>query len=111
MEVRLLHTDVRVAPPFPVELVVAVDDEILRAEIEWSTIEQLIGRDLASEDAVRDFLRHNRMGIELAITAHLFAHGIPLARQFVMSPDDLYGLPAVRAAPGAAASSASRPAR
>jgi hypothetical protein len=89
MEVRLLHTDARVTPGFPVELVVMVDGHVLRVEFEWSTVEHVLGPGPITADAVHDYVAHNRHRIELAITAHLFARGVPLARQIVMSPEDI----------------------
>ena len=63
---------------------------VVGVELGRSTIQHLMGEDFMNEQVVRDFLWRNRMGIEAAIKAHLFARGIPLDRHFVMSVDDLY---------------------
>jgi hypothetical protein len=72
------------------ELVVGVDGATVRVELGRSTIQHLMGEDFMNEQVVRDFLWRNRMGIEAAIKAHLFARGIPFNRHVVMSMDDLY---------------------
>lgn len=88
MEVSFLHTDARILSSVPVELLLAVDGKIIRAAIDWATIKHFIDDDSIDEALVRDFIRKNRQGIELAITAHLFAHGVPLDRQLVLTLDD-----------------------
>jgi len=92
MKVQILHTDVRVDPSFPVELVVGVDDRVLRAEIDWSTIESWLGPGHVTAEGVDEFLRHHRHGIERAIAAHLFAHGFPLAHRIAMQSGEFFDL-------------------
>ena len=88
MDVSFLHTDTRVRSAIPVELLLAVDGKTVRAAIDWATIRHLIGHGSIGEDVVRDFIRRNRQGIELAIRANLFAHGVPLDHQLVLTLDD-----------------------
>jgi hypothetical protein len=99
MQVRLLHTDVRVIPTYPVELLVAVDDVVLRAEVEWATVESWLGPEHVNAEAVDEFVRLHRHGIERAIAAHLFAHGIPLAHRIAMDARDFYDLAKAGSAP------------
>ncbi len=106
MVTRVLRTDVRVDPQFPIELSISVDDAPLRAEIEWATMERLLAPDRTDEETVRDFLRRHRHAIELAITAHVFAQGMPLFRQIVLSLEDLIGLLSAHPAEGDAVASA-----
>lgn len=92
MEISILRTESRIRSPDPVELLVVVDGRTIRAAIDWSTLERLIGADLVNEATVHDFIRKNRDGIELAIKAHLFAHGVPLAGRFVLTLDEITNL-------------------
>ena len=108
MKARLIHTDVRVAPPFPLQVVASVNDQVLRVEIDWPTIEHLIGALPATADAVREFLHENRHAIEIAIEAHVFAHGLPLAGQLVLTLEDLNRLLPIRSDPTAYSASAYR---
>jgi hypothetical protein len=88
MEISFLRTDGRVLSSVPVQLLLVVDRKIVRAAIDWATLRHFIGDDSNDEALVRDFIRKNRQGIELAIKAHLFAHGVPLDRQLVLTSDD-----------------------
>lgn len=81
-----------VKPQCALKLVVAVDGATVRVEFERSALQHLLGASLLNEKAVRAFLSRNRKGIESAIQAHLFAHGVPLDRHLVMSMDDLHAL-------------------
>lgn len=93
MKVQILHSDARVEPQYPVELAVLADGEPLRVDIEWSTLEHLLGTTGLTADTVHEFVRHNRHAIEIAVAAHLFARGMPLARRVVLSRQDFAGLP------------------
>ena len=88
MDVRILHAETRVEPQFPIELAAIADGEMLRVDIEWSTLEHLLGPEVTA-DRVHDFVRRHRHAIEIAITAHLFARGMPLSRQLVLRRDEL----------------------
>jgi len=111
MKVQILHTDVRVNPSFPVELVVGVDDQVLRAEIDWSTIESWLGPGHVTAEGVDEFLRHHRHGIERAIAAHLFAHGFPLAHRIAMQSGEFYDLNGEGTVPAGDTAHASAPQR
>jgi len=88
MKVYLLHNDIRVRPPDPVELVVAVDERTLRVAIEWNALKPLVG-DRVDEPTLREFVHRHRHEIELAVKSHLFAYGIPFSGLIVMSRDEL----------------------
>jgi hypothetical protein len=87
------HTDNPIRRTAPVELLVVADHKTIRAAIDWSTIEELIGSTSIDEAAVRAFLRHNRESIEVVIAAYLYAHGVPLARHMVLTRDELARMP------------------
>ena len=89
MKAYLLNNDIRVRPPDPVELVVAVDGRTLRVAIEWSALEPLVGGDRVDEAALREFIHRHRHEIELAIKSHIFAYGFPFSGLIVMSRDEL----------------------
>ncbi|MEO8037430.1 MAG: hypothetical protein ABI794_01600 [Betaproteobacteria bacterium] len=88
MDVSLLGTDSRIHPTMPVELLVEVDGKIVRASIDWDTIVGFVGDGRVDEEIVHHFIRHNRQGLELAIKANLYSHGVPLSRQLVLTSDD-----------------------
>jgi len=92
MDVRILHSETRVEPQYPIELAASADGTPLRVEIEWSTLEHLLGGEITAE-RVHDFVRRHRHALEIAITAHLFAQGIPLSHQLVLGREDLATLP------------------
>jgi hypothetical protein len=94
MDISFPRTETRILPSAPVEFLVVVDHKVIRAVIDWSTIERLTGDEPIDEIAARRFIRDNRAAIERAIKAHLFAHGVPLAGQFVLTLDDLGNLQA-----------------
>jgi hypothetical protein len=88
----MLDANLRVAPPTPVEVVALVDGTAFRVAIEWPAIEHL----LRAEHAVRSdaatvggVVHRNRFRIELAIKAHLFAHGAPPERRVTLSLEEL----------------------
>ena len=92
MNVYLLDTPLRIHAPDPVEVVALVDGKTLRVMIEWPAVVRLFESEHAehvSADNVAAAIRRHRRAIALAIEAQLFANGIPLARQLVMSLDDL----------------------
>ena len=72
-----------------VELQVVVDGKTIRVELDRSVIQQLMRKEDLQPEDVRSFLWSERRTLELMIKSHLFAHGIPLARELVLSPDDL----------------------
>lgn len=83
-----MRTEGRVLSSVPIELLLVVDRKTVRAAIDWATIRHFIGDGSFDESRVRDFIGKNRQGIELAIKAHLLAHGVPLDRQLVLTLDD-----------------------
>jgi hypothetical protein len=90
MKFSFPRAEMSVKPQSALELAVGVYGATVRVELGRSTIQHLMGEDFMNEQVVRDFLWRNRMGIEAAIKAHLFARGIPFNRHVVMSMDDLY---------------------
>jgi hypothetical protein len=92
MNVQIVHSETRVEPRFPIEFAASADGQLLRVEIEWSTLEHLLGGQITAA-RVEELVRRNRHAIEIAITAHLFARGMPLSRQLVLSREDLAALP------------------
>src|SRR4051812_35371461 len=92
MRVALQHVVHPFRPLGPVELLVAVDGETVRVAIEWSTFERLTGGDLVNQEVVHDFIHKHRDDLELAIRAHLYAQGVPLARGLTLTYDELHAL-------------------
>jgi hypothetical protein len=88
MRVSLLGTESRILSSVPVELLVDVDGKIVRAAINWATIERLVGDHSIGEARVREFIRQNRQALLLAIQSHLFSRGVPLDRQLVLTAKD-----------------------
>jgi len=93
MRIYFLHTDNPIRPSVPVELLVVADEKTIRAAIDWSTMEEFLGGTPIDEEAVRAFLRSHRDSIEVLIAAHLYAHGVPLARHMVLTRDELEHMP------------------
>lgn len=89
MEISFPRVESYIRAPNSIEFLVVVGSQTIRAAIEWSSMQHLIGSDTIHDDSVRDFIRKNRDGIELAIEAHLFAQGVPLAGQFVLTLNEL----------------------
>ena len=89
MDISFPRVESYIRAPSPVEFIVIVDHRTIRAAIEWSSMLHLIGSENIHDDSVRNFIRKNRDGIELAIKAHLFAQGVPLAGQFVLTLNEL----------------------
>jgi hypothetical protein len=92
MEISIQRSENRIRSSDPVEFRVVVDGKVVRAAVDWSTMEHLIGIDSTNEQTVHAFIQKNREGIELAIKAHLFAHGVPLTRRLVLTRDELDSL-------------------
>lgn len=95
MSISFPHTDNPIRRAAQVELLVVADHKTIRAAIDWSTIEELLGATPIDEEGVRAFLRNYRESIEVLISAHLYAHGVPLARHMVLTRDDLEHMPAL----------------
>ena len=72
-----------------IELVVVVDDRTIRVELDRSLIEKLMHKESVQPEEVRTFLQTVRRTLELVIKSHLFAHGIPVAGELVLSAGDL----------------------
>ena len=49
MEISFPHPEIRVRAREPVEFLVAVDGKTIRAAIDWSIMNQLLGADSANE--------------------------------------------------------------
>lgn len=92
MNISLLGTDSRVLPALPVELLVEVDGKVIRASIERQVLAPLLGEAPDDEDGVHRFIRRHRRELELAVTASLYSHGVPLDRHLVLGADDLRAL-------------------
>ena len=89
MEIWFPRIEHRIRSLEPVEFLILVDGKTIRAVVDWSVMEQLVGADGPNEEAVRDFIQQHRAGFELAMKAHLFARGLPWTRQFVVTLDEL----------------------
>ena len=81
--IHVLPRPLRIAPSFPVELSVRVDDATLRVALDWPVGERPI-----TQDNMADALFDHRDLIERTLRAHLFAHGVPLSGQVVLDLDD-----------------------
>ncbi|MGH8798654.1 MAG: hypothetical protein ACREX7_00300 [Casimicrobiaceae bacterium] len=92
MEFLFPGTAVSTKPESCVELVVVADRKTIRVQLDRSALQQIMGARRVGDEALRAFLWNNRRAIELAIKAHLFAHGIPLDRQLFLSLDELHAL-------------------
>ncbi|MGH8713204.1 MAG: hypothetical protein ACREYB_04255 [Casimicrobiaceae bacterium] len=92
MEFIFFGTAVSTKPRSSVELLVVVDRKTIQVEFDRWALQQIIGASRINDEAAREFLWNNRRAIELAIKAHLFARGIPLARQLFMPLDELHAL-------------------
>jgi hypothetical protein len=88
MDVRFLDTEGRPRSGQPLELLFTVDGKTLRVAIDWTTLGEVFGLDLAGEDSWGTFLRKKRQAIELAVKAHLLARGMPFGRQLVLTAED-----------------------
>ncbi|HYL18587.1 MAG TPA: hypothetical protein VEV20_07890 [Burkholderiales bacterium] len=95
MRISFPHTDNPIRRAVPVELLVVADHKTIRAAIDWSTMEEVLGATPIDEEAVRAFLRNHRESIEVLIAAHLYAHGVPFARHLVLTRDELEQMPAL----------------
>jgi hypothetical protein len=88
MNVLLVPTKLRVAPDFPVEINVSVDNETLQLAIEWTVIERWLGSSAPSVDAVREAILSRRSIIERTVQARVFAHGMPISGELTLSAAD-----------------------
>jgi hypothetical protein len=89
MEIAFPRVENYIKAPDSVEFLVVVGGRTIRAAIEWSSMQHLIGSDIIQDESVRDFIRKNRGGIELAIKARLLAQGAPIAGRFVLTLHEL----------------------
>ena len=89
MSISVLPGEVRVTPPFPVEIPVSVDGTTMRVAIEWNAIARALPAGEQSIPAVTEVLRGQRAKIELALRAHLAAHGVPMDRRIVINAADI----------------------
>lgn len=78
-----------IRPPHLVELVITVDDHIVRAMIGWETLNDVAGRTIHDAADVEHFVDTHRRDLALAIAARMFARGLPFAHELVLSADDL----------------------
>jgi hypothetical protein len=95
MNVSLLGTDSRILPALPVELLVEVDGKLVRASIERDVLARLMGAAPNDEDGVHGYIRRHRRALELAVSASLYSHGVPLDRHLVLAEEDLRALRSV----------------
>lgn len=99
MNVAFRPHGVVIRPPHFVELDVTADDHVVRAIIEWGTLERILGRPIRDKADVEQFLHAHRRDIALAIKARLFARGIPIAQELVLSAGELEALRGSATAP------------
>ena len=86
--IHLLPRPLRIAPSFPVELSVRVDDATLLVALAWPVVERLLGDGPITEESMADALFDHRDLIERTLRAHLFAQGVPLSGQVVLDLED-----------------------
>jgi hypothetical protein len=89
MEISFPRVENYIKASDSVEFLVTAGGQTIRAAIEWSSMRHLIGSEIIQDESVRDFIQKNRGAIELAIKAHLFAQGAPIAGRFVLTLDEL----------------------
>jgi len=70
-------------------MLVIVDRKLVRATIDPETLSKILEREIDRSEESRAFIEKNRTRLELAIKAYLFAHGVPLARNLVLTPEDV----------------------
>ena len=75
--------------PHVVVLVMAVDNQILRATIDWETLNHVAARAMRDTADLEHFVDTHRRDLAVAIKARLFARGLPVAGELVLSADDL----------------------
>jgi hypothetical protein len=85
MDLTILHIDVRTRPEFLVRIAAQVDGEPLRVTLEREVVEHLVGSGVGDDDAILQSLYHDLDTIRIAIEAHVFARGVPLDREVVLS--------------------------
>ena len=88
MGIHVLPRPLRIAPSFPLEMSVHVDDATMLVELEWPVVELLLGNRSATEEGVAEALFDHRHLIERTLRAHLFAQGTPLSGQVVLGLDE-----------------------
>ena len=88
MGIHVLPRTLRIAPSFPIEMSVQVNDATLLLALEWPVVERLLGDRAATDESVGDALLAHRHLIERTLRAHLFAQGAPLSGQVVLGLDD-----------------------
>ena len=88
MAIHVLQRPPRIAPAFPVEMSVQVNDATLLLALEWPVVERMLGGRAATDENVADALFAHRHLIERTLNAHLFAQGTPLSGQVVLGLDD-----------------------
>ena len=86
--IHVLPRPLRIAPSFPVELSVRVDDATLLVALDWPVVERLLGDRPITEESMADALFDHRDLIERTLRAHLFAQGVPLSGQVVLDLED-----------------------
>lgn len=88
MNVIALLNEIRVEPPFPVEIVVLVDDRRVHVALEWPLVVYLLGGRAANPQSLREALFAKRQEIADRIRAHLYAQGMPLSGAVALTLDD-----------------------
>jgi hypothetical protein len=89
MAIHVLPGDVRIEPPLPVEIPVSVDGTTMRIAIDWNAVVRTLPPGAPTVDSVAEALRKQRPVLEMAIRAHLAAHGVPLDHRVSLSAADI----------------------
>ena len=88
MNIHTLPSTPRIQPSQAVALLVSVDGETLRVDIEWSVIERWLGEFANDPEAVKRALHSRRSEIERVVQSRVFAHGVPLSGELALSVRD-----------------------
>ena len=85
MDFSVQHIGVHVRPELIAQVVARIDDKPIRVSLKRDAIEQLVGPAIGDEGAMVVSLYGKLDTLRVAIEAHVFAHGVPLDRQLVLS--------------------------
>lgn len=89
MNISFPHNETRIRAGQPVLLLADVDGRRVDIRIEWETIVAMGGG--GDDEAVRNFVKEHRPGIERVVKAHILAHDVPLSRLIVLDTAELRG--------------------
>lgn len=87
MDIVFPRTDLHFHPEEAVLFIAELDGRRIDVRIEWCTLEALSGA--AGAEAVSEFVKRERGGIERAIKAHIAARGVPPSRLITLAADEL----------------------